>query len=74
MEGWQAYLDGQAVDHGRADYILRAMKVPVGKHKIEFKFDPQSIHTTENIAYVALGVLILGAIGVIVIEVRKRKK
>jgi len=72
--GWQAYLDGQAVDHGRADYILRAMKVPAGKHKIEFKFDPQSIHTTENIAYVALGVLILGAIGVIVIEVRKRKK
>ena len=72
--GWQAYLDGQAVDHGRADYILRAMKVPAGKHKIEFKFDPQSIHTTENIAYVALGVLILGAIGVIVIEVRKRKR
>lgn len=72
--GWQAYLDGQAVDHGRADYILRAMKVPAGKHKIEFKFDPQSIHTTENIAYVALGVLILGAIGVIVIEVRKKKQ
>ncbi len=72
--GWQAYLDGQAVDHGRVDYILRAMKVPAGKHKVEFKFDPQSIHTTENIAYVALGVLILGAIGVIVIEVRKRKK
>ena len=72
--GWQAYLDGQAVDHGRANYILRAMKVPAGKHKIEFKFDPQSIHTTENIAYVALGVLILGAIGVIVIEVRKKKQ
>lgn len=71
--GWQAYLDGKAVQHGRADYILRAMNVPAGKHKIEFKFDPQSIHTTENIAYVALGLLILGAIGVIVIEVRKKK-
>lgn len=72
--GWQAYLDGQAVDHGRADYILRAMKVPAGKHKVEFKFNPQSIHTTESIAYVALGLLFLGAIGVIVIEIRKRKK
>jgi len=71
--GWQAYLDGKAVQHGRADYILRAMNVPAGKHKIEFKFDPQSIHTTENIAYIALGLLILGAIGVIVIEVRKKK-
>jgi len=72
--GWQAYLDGKAVEHGRADYILRAMNVPAGKHKIEFKFDPKSIHTTENIAYVALGILFLGAIGVVGIEIKKRKK
>ncbi|BEG99870.1 membrane protein [Bacteroides sedimenti] len=72
--GWHSYIDGKEVEHGRADYILRAMVVPAGNHKIEFKFDPKSIHTTEGIAYVALGILFLGAIGVIVIEVRKRRK
>lgn len=72
--GWHSYIDGKEVEHGRADYILRAMVVPAGNHKIEFKFDPKSIHTTEGIAYVALGVLFLGAIGVIVIEVRKKRK
>lgn len=71
--GWQSYLDGKEVKHAQADYILRAMNVPAGKHKIEFKFDPQSIHKTESIAYIALGILFLSAVGVIVLQVRKRK-
>ena len=71
--GWQAYIDGKSVDHGRADYILRVMKVPAGNHKIEFKFDPSSIHTTETVAYIGLGILIIGAIGLGVKDIRKKK-
>lgn len=71
--GWQAYVDGKEVDYGRADYILRVMKVPAGSHKIEFKFDPTSIHTTEDIAYTGLSILLIGVIAIIVINVRKKK-
>ena len=71
--GWISTIDGEEVEHGRADYILRAMNVPAGKHVIEFKFDPKSLHVTETIAYIALALLALSAIVVIVIEYRKRK-
>ncbi len=57
--GWQAYIDGTEASHGRANYILRAMSVPAGKHTVVFKFDPRSLHITETIAFAALGVLAL---------------
>ncbi len=48
--GWQAFIDGQAVNHVNVNYVLRGMEVPAGEHIIEFKFEPQVIKTGSSIA------------------------
>ena len=60
--GWTATIDGKPADIARADYILRAINVPAGKHTIEMRFDPQSLHITEGIAYGAMALLLVGVI------------
>ena len=58
-KGWNAYIDGKIVPHFRANYILRAMIVPAGTKKIEFKFEPTSFSNGENIALASSIILLL---------------
>lgn len=71
---WQAWVDGEPVEIACADYVLRAIKVAPGKHKVEFKFDPNSLHVTEGIANVAIVFLLLVLLYLLAREVIKRRK
>ena len=71
--GWKSTIDGQEVAHGRANYILRAMNVPAGQHVVEFRFDPTSLHVTEIIAFIALGLLLVLATITVYLSFRRPK-
>lgn len=71
-KGWNAYLDGEKTEHFPVDYVLRAMRIPAGKHTIEFKFEPQVIETGSTITLVSsLGMLLL-LVGGVYFERKKR--
>ena len=72
--GWTATVDGESVELGRVDYVLRAMNVKPGRHEVVLSFFPKSVSTTETFAYLAYVVLILVLLGAGVMEWRRRKK
>lgn len=73
-DGWQVSIDGEPATPARADYVLRALYVPAGKHTIEMRFDPKSLHVTEGIAYGALALLVLAVIAGVLVARKKYSK
>lgn len=72
--GWNAYIDGVKSPYFRANYILRAMIVPAGKHTIEFKFEPSVYKTGEKISYASSILLVLLSLGIVgFMALRKHK-
>ncbi|MCS6823090.1 MAG: YfhO family protein [Cytophagaceae bacterium] len=72
--GWNAYIDGKLTPHFRANYILRAMRVPPGSHTIEFKFEPKHYFTGEKISAAGSALLFVFIGTMIFFEIRKSSK
>ena len=72
--GWTCTIDGQPTEIARANYVLRAIKVPAGEHEVVMTFDPQTVHVTEAIAYASLAILALLLVVLLVVRIRKTRK
>jgi hypothetical protein len=71
---WKAYIDGKEVPFYKANYVLRGLTIPAGKHKIDFKFEPQSFFIGKKISNISSWLLFLILIGTIVREFISKKK
>lgn len=74
-KGLHAYLNGERVDFIRANYALRAIKVPAGQGVIEFRFEPASFVVGDKVTRATSFLLvffILGLMGFRIVQsVRK---
>lgn len=71
---WTATVDGKPIEIGRADYVLRALKVDKGQHQVVLTFDPKSVKQTETVAYAAYVVLLLVVLFGLYAEWKRKQK
>lgn len=62
-KGWKSFVDGKPTDHIQANYVLRAMVIPEGKHQIEFKFEPESYFIGNKVSLASSILLLLAIAG-----------
>lgn len=73
--GWKAFVDGKESEIYRADYILRALKIPAGAREVEFRFEPTSYIVGSTISLISSFVVVLLVVAALVFHfvVRKNK-
>ncbi len=72
-KGWTAYVDGKESPYFRADYVLRAMELPAGKHVVEWRFRAPGWNTVEAVTGICSALILLGAVAAIIYAFRKKK-
>lgn len=63
--GWRATIDSKPVDIARVDYVLRALYLKKGEHKVVFEFKPNVVsigHIVSVASSILLGLIILGGL------------
>ncbi|MDR2651020.1 MAG: YfhO family protein [Prevotellaceae bacterium] len=71
---WEAFIDGEPVPHFRANYVLRALRIPAGEHTIEFVFKPKAYEKLETFSMACLWILIgCICISIALWTIKKRK-
>ncbi|HZB15041.1 MAG TPA: YfhO family protein, partial [Chryseolinea sp.] len=64
-KGWIALVDGKETEIIRANYVLRALSIPAGKHTIEFKFQPKAYVVGNKITSASSWLMLMIVVGCI---------
>ncbi len=73
-DGWKATINGKELPIYPVNYMLRGVKVPKGKHTLEFTFEPQVVKTGSTITLMSSTLLMLLVLGGLFFEYKAYKR
>ena len=73
-KGWTATIDGEEAPAFRADYVLRAMRLPAGTHVVEWRFRAPGWRAAETVTGICSVVILASAAAAVVLAVRRKRR
>lgn len=73
-KGWTATIDGEETPAFRADYVLRAMRLPAGTHVVEWRFRAPGWRAAEAVTGICSVVILASAAAAVVLAVRRKRR
>lgn len=70
---WTVTVDGKPAELGRVNYVLRALRVPAGRHEVVMEFRPESVAVTNAAAFAALALVLLLFATAVALGVRRTR-
>lgn len=70
--GWRAFVDGREAPYFRADYVLRAMRLPAGRHTVEWRFRAPGWKAVEAVTLVASAAILIAALAALLLPLLRR--
>ncbi|WP_294596585.1 hypothetical protein [uncultured Rikenella sp.] len=73
-KGWTAIIDGERAPYLRADYVLRAIRIPAGEHTVEFRFAAPNFDLLVEVTRASSAILLFGTLGLLVGTLLRKRK